>query len=64
MKIDDITVKVKAKLDVDEGTANACLKLVEIFCNENNLIVARRDHSDGTHEYEFVVKEINYDSAN
>ena len=32
---EDITVDVKAKLSVDRGTAEACLKMVELYINAN-----------------------------
>lgn len=36
MKVQDITVEVKAKMTVDRKTAEACLKLVEMYVNETN----------------------------
>lgn len=36
MKVQDITVEVKAKMTVDRKTAEACLKLVEMYVNETH----------------------------
>jgi hypothetical protein len=36
MKVQDITVEVKAKMTVDRKTAEACLKLVEMYVNESD----------------------------
>ena len=33
----DLTIDVHAKLSVDRKTADTCLRLVELFCNENGL---------------------------
>ena len=43
-KLTDLTVDIKAKLCVDRETAELCLKMVEIYCNANNVqVVAERD---------------------
>lgn len=43
-KFEDITVDVKAKLNIDRETAELCLKLVEIYVNSNNIdVIAERD---------------------
>ena len=36
-KIADLTVDVKAKMNVERDTAELCLKLIEIYCNANNI---------------------------
>lgn len=36
MKVDELTVEVKAKLTVDKATAEGCLKMVEIYLNNNS----------------------------
>ena len=54
MKMDEVTVEVKAKLDVDKNTAEACLKMVEVYVNNNKDIVlncARKN--DGTEHFYF-----------
>lgn len=46
-KISDITVEVKAKLTVDRKTAEACLKMVEMYVNQSKAdIVADRDENN------------------
>lgn len=48
-KFEDITIDVKARLDIDQRTAEGCLKLVEIFCNANGMnIIGERDHNGET----------------
>ena len=43
-KLPDLTIDVKAKLNVDRDTAELCLKLLEIYANSNNIdIIAERD---------------------
>lgn len=56
VKIDEVTIGVKAELTVDERTATACLSLVEIYCNQNgvNLVGERQD--DGTVTFYFESK--------
>lgn len=45
-KLSEITVDVKAKLDVDRKTAETCLSLLEIYCNANNLRI-REEQTEG-----------------
>jgi hypothetical protein len=52
-KISDMTVEVKAKLEVDRRTAETCLRLVEIFCNANSVRITARRMENGEHEYYF-----------
>ena len=47
-KFEDVTIDVKARLDVDQRTAEGCLKLVEIFCNANGMII--QGHYDENNE--------------
>lgn len=51
--LEDLTVKVKAKLDVDRKTAEACLKLVEIYVNASGVNVAVHRKDDGELSFEF-----------
>lgn len=52
-KINDITIDVKANLNVSRRTAEICLNLVEIFCNDKGLnIICHRDE-DGNKTFEF-----------
>ena len=53
-KINEITVDVRAKLDVDESTAQGCLKLCEIFANEHSLNIKKAERKDGTLEFYFI----------
>lgn len=48
---EDLTLEVKAKLTVDRATAEACLKMVELYVNSNgvNVMVDRL----GTGELKF-----------
>lgn len=54
MKIDEITVKVNATLSVDQQTAEACLKLVEIYINSApvKLIGERKENEKTELRYE------------
>lgn len=36
---EDLTIEVKAKLAVDRATAEACLKMVELYVNSNGVKV-------------------------
>ena len=45
-KFEDVTIDVKAKLDVDRKTAELCLSLIEIYCNANNLCI-REEQTEG-----------------
>ena len=36
---EDLTLEVKAKLTVDRATAEACLKMVELYVNSNGVNV-------------------------
>ena len=38
-KLEDLTFEVKAKLAVDRATAEACLKMVELYVNSNGVNV-------------------------
>lgn len=50
----DITIDVTANINVDGRTAEACLKLVEIFCNARGLGIASRKDNKGCLTFEFV----------
>ena len=50
MKADDLTVEVKAKLTVSDETAKRCLRLLEMWWNDNpdaEFICDRELHIDG-----------------
>jgi hypothetical protein len=51
---DSITVEVKAKLDVPRNTAEACLKLVEMYINNNpGIDIVSKKNEDGTETLRF-----------
>lgn len=52
MKAEELTVEVKAKLDVSRSTAEACLKMVEIYVNEHqNIRIIVKKKEDGTDSF-------------
>lgn len=56
--IDSLTVEVNAKISVDQKTAEACLKLVEIFMNNHCdccIQVARNE--DGTETFTIIRRD-------
>ena len=50
----DLTFEVKAKLTVDRATAEACLKMVELYVNGNgvNVVVDRLENGELKFYYE------------
>lgn len=50
----EVTVDVKAKLDVDRKTAEACLKLAEMYCNAHGAVIEGHRNDDGELSFEFV----------
>ena len=56
MNADKITIEVKAKLSVDENTANTCLRLVELFVNETgrNILVDKKENGELSFRFEEV----------
>ena len=54
MKLDNITVDIEANLNVSKSTAEACLKLVEIYLKNNpNIELNKWFDEDGNLELEF-----------
>ena len=52
-KATELTIEVKANMTVDRETAERCLKILEWYCNDNNVFpVADRD-SDGVAHFKF-----------
>lgn len=47
-KVEDITVEVKANMNVDKTTAETCLKLVELYINQNGVDLIGNTKIDGT----------------
>ena len=52
-KLNDITIDVRANLNVTRRTAETCLRLVEIFCNDNRIGVRGHMGADGYTVFEF-----------
>ena len=54
---EDLTLEVKAKLTVDRATAEACLKMVELYVNSNgiNLMADKSENGEVQFYYEPVV---------
>ena len=55
-KAEDLTIEVKAKLTVDKATAEACLKMVELYVNANSVNLMADKSEDG--ELEFYYEPI------
>ena len=51
---EDLTLEVKAKLTVDRSTAEACLKMVELYVNSNgvNVMVDKLENGELKFYYE------------
>ena len=56
-KAEDLTIEVKAKLTVDKATAEACLKMVELYVNANSVNLMADKSEDG--EVQFYYEPIN-----
>ena len=54
---EDLTIEVKAKLTVDRATAEACLKMVELYVNSNpvNLMADKAENGEVQFYYEPIV---------
>ena len=55
--MEDLTLEVKAKLTVDRATAEACLKMVELYVNSNgiNLMADKSENGEVQFYYEPIV---------
>ena len=53
-KLEDLTFEVKAKMTVDKSTAEACLKMVELYVNSNpvNLMADKSENGEVQFYYE------------
>ena len=51
---EDLTLEVKAKLTIDRATAEACLKMVELYVNSNgvNVMADRLENGELKFYYE------------
>ncbi len=57
MAISEVTVPVGVKMVIDKSTAEACLKIVELFMNQHReLTVEGYCREDGTINYSFKEK--------
>ena len=56
MKVEDLTVEVKAKMTVDKRTAERCLHFVEMFVNDTGakIIVNKDANGEMRFHYEFA----------
>ena len=52
--LDNVVVEVKAKITVDRATAEACLKMVELYVNSNpvNLMADKSENGEVQLRYE------------
>ena len=52
--LEDVVVEVKAKMTVDRATAEACLKMVELYVNSNsvNIIADKKENGEVQFYYE------------
>ena len=50
---DDVVVEVKAKMTVDRATAEACLKMVELYVNSNSVNVVADKSEDGELKFRY-----------
>ena len=55
--LENVVVEVKAKMTVDRATAEACLKMVELYVNSNgvNVMVDKLENGELKFYYEPVV---------
>ena len=56
-KLEELTVEVKAKMTVDRATAEACLKMVELYVNANSVNLMADKSENG--EVQFYYEPIN-----
>lgn len=52
-KATDLTIEVTAKTTIDRESAERCLKIVEWYCNDNDLVPYADRDSDGTLHFRF-----------
>lgn len=54
-KATDLTIEVTAKTTIDRESAERCLKMVEWFCNDNNLVPLADRAPDGTLRFRYEI---------
>ena len=47
----ELTIDVKANLNIDRRTAETCLRLVEMYCNSSGVTIIPNRKMDGEYEY-------------
>ena len=55
--LENVVVEVKAKMTVDRATAEACLKMVELYVNSNGINLMANKSENG--EVQFYYEPIN-----
>ena len=50
---EDLVLEVKAKLSVDRATAEACLKMVELYVNANSVNLVADKSEDGELKFRY-----------
>lgn len=55
--LEEVVVEVKAKMTVDRATAEACLKMVELYVNSNGINLIANKSENG--EVQFYYEPIN-----
>ena len=55
--LENVVVEVKAKMTVDRTTAEACLKMVELYVNSNsvNVMAEKSEYGELKFRYEPIV---------
>lgn len=57
MAVSEVTVPVAVKMVIDKSTAEACLKIVELYMNQHpDQVVEGNCREDGTISYSFKKK--------
>ena len=51
--LENVVVEVKAKMTVDRTTAEACLKMVELYVNSNSVNVMAEKSEDGELKFRY-----------
>ena len=51
--LENVVVEVKARMTVDRTTAEACLKMVELYVNSNSVNVVAEKSEDGELKFRY-----------
>lgn len=61
MAMSDFTIKLKSELEVGEDSAEIALKVVNLYCNQNNLMIKETPFKDRIGvRMEFVQRPYDY----